>query len=155
MSSCKLNSIWRCDRTPPSSRVFAGTVLVGIGAFGCGLREKTERFRWNNISWDILNSTAAAVKSSCPEPFIYYNEGGAPLWGNVRDCPPSDSSVATVFNTRPLQQYNVNHMHTEYPSIPPAVDFVSTDDYDSINTGGYNSSQIKRLSNAIYQYPRT
>jgi hypothetical protein len=46
-------------------------------------------------------------------------------------------------------------MHTEYPSIPPAVDFVSTDDYDSMNTGGYNASQIKRNSNAVYQYQST
>ena len=41
-----------------------------------------------------------------------------------------------------------------YPHIPAAVDFVSTDDYGSINTGGLNASQIKRLSNAPYQYER-
>ena len=51
-------------------------------------------------------------------------------------------------------QYNVNHLHTEYPHIPSAVDFVSTDDYASINTGGLNASQIKRLANAPNQYQR-
>ena len=65
------------------------------------------------------------------------------------------STVGGVFVLVPLpRQYNVNHMHTEYPHIPPAVDYVSTDDYGSINTGGFNSSQIKHLSNAMYQYPR-
>jgi hypothetical protein len=87
---------------------------------------------WNNISWVDLNTTANLVKRDCPEPFLLYNEGGAPLWGN----------------------YNVNHMRTVYPSIPFAVDFVSTDDYGSVNTAGFNATQIKRLSNAQYQYPR-
>lgn len=87
---------------------------------------------WNNISWVDLNATAALVKQDCPDAFLFYNEGGAPLWGN----------------------YNVNRMTTVYPHIPFAVDFVSTDDYGSINTGGFNKTQIKRLSNAPYQYPK-
>eukprot|EP01052_Picozoa_sp_SAG31_P014702 SAG31_NODE_922_length_10976_cov_8.838742_10_plen_317_part_00 len=65
---------------------------------------------WNNVSWVDLDAIATRVKGDCPEPFLFYNEGGAPLWGN----------------------YNVNHMHTEYPHIPAAVDYVSTDDYDTI-----------------------
>lgn len=73
------------------------------------------------------------VKRDCPEPWIFYNEGGAPLWGN----------------------YNVNHMHTEYPKIPFAVDFVATDDYGSINTDpSWNATQIKKHTNAPYQYKR-
>ena len=43
------------------------------------------------VSWVDLNSTAASIKALCPEPFLFYNEGGAPLWGN----------------------YNINHEHTE------------------------------------------
>ena len=113
---------------------------------------------WNGISWQDLNNTALLVKSTFPEPFLclyssqrvslcchssysyriktgarwirYYNEGGAPLWGN----------------------YNVNHKKTEYPHIPNAVDFVSTDDYGTINTGGMNASAIKKLANAPNQY---
>ena len=61
---------------------------------------------WNNVSWADLNATASMVKNDCPEPWIFYNEGGAPLWGN----------------------YNVNHVITEYPKIPYDVDYVSTDD---------------------------
>ena len=37
---------------------------------------------WSNISWVDLNATATAVKSALPEAFVWYNEGGAPLWGN-------------------------------------------------------------------------
>jgi hypothetical protein len=51
---------------------------------------------YNNISWVDLNATASIVKSAFPDRFVYYNEGGAPLWGN----------------------HNVNHMRTEYPHIP-------------------------------------
>ena len=50
---------------------------------------------WNNVSWADLNATAALVKADCPEPWLFYNEGGAPLWGN----------------------YNINHMHTECVTI--------------------------------------
>ena len=81
---------------------------------------------WNNISWVELNTTANQVKKDCPEAILFYNEGGAPLWGN----------------------YNVNHLRTEYPRIPPAVDFVSTDDYGTLNTDGWNASTIKKLANA-------
>eukprot|EP01047_Picozoa_sp_COSAG01_P081484 COSAG01_NODE_16265_length_1253_cov_6.086655_2_plen_161_part_00 len=49
----------------------------------------------------------------------------------------------------------MNHLRTEYPHVPEAVDFVSTDDYGSINVpAGWNASQVKRLANARYQYPR-
>jgi hypothetical protein len=34
---------------------------------------------WNNVSWVDLNATAAMVKRDCPEPWLFYNEGGAPL----------------------------------------------------------------------------
>ena len=52
------------------------------------------------VSWVDLNSTAASIKALCPEPFLFYNEGGAPLWGN----------------------YNINHEHTECePSPPPPL----------------------------------
>ena len=81
---------------------------------------------WNNISWVDLNTTANRIKKDCPEVFLFYNEGGAPLWGN----------------------YNVNHLRTEYPKIPPAVDFVSTDDYGTLNTAGYSASKFKKLANA-------
>ena len=81
---------------------------------------------WNNISWINLNTTANQVKKDCPDAFLFYNEGGAPLWGS----------------------YNVNHMHTEYPKIPPAVDFVATDDYATLNTNGFNASLFKKLANA-------
>jgi hypothetical protein len=85
---------------------------------------------WNGVSWSDLNQTALLVKSTFPDVWLYYNEGGAPLWGN----------------------YNVNHQKTEYPHIPDAVDFVSTDDYGTINTGGLNASAIKKLANAPNQY---
>ena len=87
---------------------------------------------WNGVSWQDLNNTALLVKSTFPDAFLYYNEGGAPLWGN----------------------YNVNHKKTEYPHIPDAVDYVSTDDYGTINTGGMNASAIKKLANAPNQYKR-
>ena len=48
------------------------------------------------VSWVDLNSTAASIKALCPEPFLFYNEGGAPLWGN----------------------YNINHEHTECEPSP-------------------------------------
>jgi hypothetical protein len=75
----------------------------------------------------LCAATAALVKRDCPDAFLYYNEGGAPLWGN----------------------YNVNHMHTEYPHIPAAVDFVSTDDYavrsNKFNDASYSQLQTKPL----------
>jgi hypothetical protein len=87
---------------------------------------------WNGVSWADLNSTALLVKSTFPSAFLYYNEGGAPLWGN----------------------YDVNHKKTVYPHIPDAVDYVSTDDYATINTGGMNASAIHHLANAPNQYQR-
>ena len=81
---------------------------------------------WNNISWVNLNTTANQIKKDCPDAFLFYNEGGAPLWGN----------------------YNVNRLRTEYPNVPPAVDFVSTDDYGTLNTVGWNASKFVGLANA-------
>ena len=90
---------------------------------------------WNGVSWTDLNATALLVKSSFPSAFLYYNEGGAPLWGN----------------------YNVNHQKLPppgYPHIPDAVDFVSTDDYGQMITTGMNASTIHKLANAPNQYQR-
>ena len=65
---------------------------------------------WNNITWDQLNETSALVKATFPNCFVFYNEGGAPLYGD----------------------HNVNHYKIHYPFVPFAVDYVSTDDYDSM-----------------------
>ena len=64
----------------------------------------------NNISWSRLNSTAALVKAAFPDAFVFYNEGGDPLYGRS----------------------NMNGYQVIYPSIPPAVDYVSTDVYHSL-----------------------
>ena len=50
------------------------------------------------VSWVDLNSTAASIKALCPEPFLFYNEGGAPLWGN----------------------YNINHDNNISQVVQPA-----------------------------------
>eukprot|EP00656_Telonema_subtile_P019946 TRINITY_DN21139_c0_g1_i1.p1 TRINITY_DN21139_c0_g1~~TRINITY_DN21139_c0_g1_i1.p1 ORF type:complete len:271 (+),score=51.57 TRINITY_DN21139_c0_g1_i1:181-993(+) len=65
---------------------------------------------WNNITWDQLNATAAAVKNSFPSCFLWYNEGGAPLYALK----------------------NKNHFRVQYPYVPEAVDFVSVDDYNNM-----------------------
>ena len=65
---------------------------------------------WNNITWEVLNMTAALVKATFPTCFVYYNEGGAPLYA----------------------QRNVNGFHSPYPFVPLAVDFISSDDYDDM-----------------------
>ena len=66
---------------------------------------------WNNITWEQLNATAAAVKASFPDCFVFYNEGGAPLYASR----------------------NINHFHAPYPHVPAAVDFVSVDDYQPMS----------------------
>jgi hypothetical protein len=67
---------------------------------------------WNNITWDVLNRTAAMVKGTFPQCFLYYNEGGAPLYA-LR---------------------NINGFRTPYPSVPESFDFVSSDDYGNMWT---------------------
>lgn len=62
---------------------------------------------WNNITWEQLNASAAAVKDYFPSCFIFYNEGGAPLY----------------------EGRNINHFPVQYPHVPAAIDFVSSDDY--------------------------
>lgn len=66
---------------------------------------------WNNISWEQLNASAAAVKESFPSCFIFYNEGGAPLY----------------------EGRNINHFPAPYPHVPEAIDFVSSDDYGDMS----------------------
>jgi hypothetical protein len=66
---------------------------------------------WSNITWTQLNLSSSIVKQSFPSCWIFYNEGGAPLWGS----------------------YNMNHFHVDYPFVPPAIDYVSTDDYDDMS----------------------
>ena len=80
-----------------------------------------------NITWHQLNETSFAVKTAFPDCYVWYNEGGAPLWGS----------------------HNINHYHIHYPYVPLAIDYVSTDDYDPM--------QIRKNPRWMYEsflYPK-
>lgn len=72
---------WRADALERwNSMVPQIQVLVSSGAvMGFNLGDELV---WNNVTWHQLNLSSAVVKESFPELWIFYNEGGAPLWGS-------------------------------------------------------------------------
>jgi len=82
---------------------------------------------YSNITWDQLNRTASLVKQTFPSCFLYYNEGGSPLYGGS----------------------NINGFHEPYPFVPHSFDFVSSDDYHSIDT-----QESPRWFYEKYLYPK-
>ena len=83
------------------------------------------------------------IKKTYPSIFTYYDEGAAPLY---EPCPTGSYPGPNC------RCHTVNHTPCNYTMVPPAMDFVSTDNYNSLSSGvanprsGYNHYLLPRMS---------